>query len=284
MWPPLLRVLVGRKPYYAASGAVETPIALEIPRLVLRESHRKRYREVCAIPESPILPPAFLHVVAMPLHLQLFIAASFPVKVLGLIHVRNTIRLYRRIGLASTLRLRVNFDTMRETDMGQEYDFVTRAESAGELVWEEVSTMFARNPRATPRRQAFERSMHPPQGNVHDRTIDIAKNTGWRYACVSDDYNPIHLAAITARWFGFRQAVSHGMWSMARCLGEAARRLPQGRIQIDCQFKLPVYLPSQAIVRDWPTGEGLDISMATIRGERVHLAMQVRRIGGSDSG
>ena len=278
MLPSLLRVLAARKPYYAPSDVAATPLALEVPRIVLRQSHLQRYREVCAIPESPTLPPAFLHVVAMPLHLQLFSAASFPVKVLGLIHLRNTIRLYRRIGLESPLRLRVDFDTLRVTDAGQEYDFVTRAESAGELVWEEVSTMFARNPQAALRRQAFDRSTHPSQSDVQTRTIDIPKNTGWRYASVSGDYNPIHLTAITAQWFGFKQAVSHGMWSMARCLGEAAARLPEGRIQIDCQFKLPVYLPSQAIVRDWPTGEGHDISMSTLRGDRLHLAIQVRRI------
>jgi len=148
MLPSLLRVLAGRKPYYAASGVVVTPIALEVPRVVLRQSHLQHYREVCVIPQSSTLPPAFLHVVAMPLHLQLFSAASFPVKVLGLIHLRNTIRLYRRIGLESPLRLGVSFDTLRVTDVGQEYDFVTRAESAGEVVWEEVSTMFARNPQS----------------------------------------------------------------------------------------------------------------------------------------
>ena len=74
------------------------------------------------------MPPAYLHVVAMPMHMQLFIARQFPVKVLGLIHLRNTIRVLREVDVAAPLRLRVHFDTMRLTDAGQEYDFTTRYE------------------------------------------------------------------------------------------------------------------------------------------------------------
>ena len=78
--------------------------------------------------------------------------------------------------------------------------------------------------------------------------------------------------------FGFKQAVAHGMWSMGRCLGSAAPQLPAGKIQVDTQFKLPVYLPSQALARTWPVDGGVDISMCTPRGDRLHLAMQVRSI------
>ena len=78
--------------------------------------------------------------------------------------------------------------------------------------------------------------------------------------------------------FGFKQAVAHGMWSLGRCLGAAASHLPAERIQVDTQFKLPVYLPSQALSRTWGVDGGVDIAMCTMRGDRLHLAMQVRRI------
>lgn len=169
---------------------------------------------------------------------------------------------------------------MRVTDAGQEYDFTTRYLHDGQVVWEEISTMFARGNNPTKegsKRPAIERSNHPASG-VSTETLEIAENTGWRYAAVSGDFNPIHLTATTAKWFGFKQAVAHGMWSLGRCLGAAARELPAAGIRIDTQFKLPVYLPSQALVRAWPVDGGLDISMCTPRGDRLHLAMQVRRL------
>lgn len=280
MVPAYARVLLGRKPYIAPAGTSITPIELEARRVKLSPGHLQRYRNVCAAPAGAGLPPAYLHAVAMPMHMQLFVARDFPVKVLGLIHLRNTIRVYRSIDAQAPLRLSVHFDTMRLTDAGQEYDFTTRYERDGELVWEEISTMFARGNTPTKteggKRPSIERSAHPQNG-TDTQTLEVAENTGWRYARVSGDFNPIHLTARTAEMFGFKQAVAHGMWSLGRCLGAAAAHLPAERIQIDTQFKLPVYLPSQALARTWDVDGGAEISMCTMRGDRLHLAMQVRK-------
>jgi acyl dehydratase len=280
MVPAYARVILGSKPYIAPAGQVITPIELEVRRVVLSRSHVAKYRAICGVPPDAPIPPAYLHVVAMPLHMQLFVARDFPVKVLGLIHLRNTIRVLGGIDVGAPLRLRVHFDTMRLTDAGQEYDFRTTYDRDGEVVWEEISTMFARGnapPKEGSKRPSIERSAHPETGTTTS-TLDIAENTGWRYASVSGDFNPIHLTARTAAMFGFKQAVAHGMWSMGRCLGAAAAQLPEGRMQIDAQFKLPVYLPSQALARVWPAADGVDISMCTMRGDRLHPAMQVRRL------
>ena len=281
MLPAFVRVLLGKKPYTAAPDTTIRPIELEARTVKLSASHLQRYREVCGVPSSTSVPPAYLHALAMPMHMQLFIAPDFPVKVLGLIHLRNTIRVLRNIDLSAPLKLSVHFDTLRLTDAGQEYDFTTRYERNGELVWEEVSTMFARGTTPTKaeggKRPSIERSSHPQDG-TQTHTLEIPQNTGWRYARVSGDFNPIHLTAKTAAMFGFKQPVAHGMWSLGRCLGAAAAHLPAEGFQVDTQFKLPVYLPSQALARTWPVTGGVDISMSTMRGDRLHLAMQVRRL------
>ena len=279
MVPAYAKVLLSKKPYVAPAGTRIEPVQLTVKKVRLLSSHLKRYNEICGAPAGGV-PPAYLHVLAMPLHMQLFIAKDFPVKVLGLIHLRNTIRVLGSINLSSPLTLGVFCDTMRLTDFGQEYDFTTRYEQDGRLVWEEVSTMFARGntaPKEGTKRPSIERSAHPQSG-TNTETLDIAENTGWRYAKISGDFNPIHLTARTAAMFGFKQAVAHGMWSLGRCLGSAARQLPSGNMQIDTQFKLPVYLPSQALARTWPVDNGVDISMCTPRGDRLHLAMQVRAL------
>jgi acyl dehydratase len=280
MVPAYARVVFGKKPYIAPPDTVVKPVELEVRRIVISKSHLQRYRETCGVPNGAGLPPAYLHVLAMPLHMQLFIAADFPVKVLGLIHLRNTIRVLKPFDLNAPLRLRVTWNTLRLTDFGQEYDFTTRYDQNGEVVWEEVSTMFARGNAPPPakegaKRGGIDRSNHPATG-VHTETLEIVDGTGWKYARVSGDFNPIHLTARTAKMFGFKQAVAHGMWSLGRCLASASSQLPAGRVQIDTQFKLPVYLPSQALSRTWKVDGGADIAMCTPRGDRLHLAMQVR--------
>jgi acyl dehydratase len=277
MVPAYVRVILSKKPYYAADIANMEPIAVEARSVVISARHVRRYRQACAMAPAETVPVSFPHVLAMPLHMQLFIADAFPAKVLGLIHLRNSIRVLKPVPVGRELQLRAEVDTIRPTDIGQEYDIVTRFRDRGEVIWEEVSTMFARNPNAQGKRERLDRSTHPNDDTVKSVTADIDPKTGWRYAGVSGDFNPIHLTARTAQMFGFKQAVAHGMWSMARCLGEAEGMMPAGKVRIDTQFKLPVYLPSQAIVRVWPSNTGLDISMATPRGDRLHLAMQVHR-------
>jgi hypothetical protein len=280
MTPALARALLGKKPYVAPTDVAIEPVELEARRVVLSGAHLRRYREACAVKTDSQLPPAYLHVVAMPMHMQLFIARQFPVKVLGLIHLRNSIRVLRDVDVKAPLRLRVNFATLRLTEFGQEYDFTTRYDQDGEPVWEEVSTMFARGaapPKEGGKRPSIERSAHPDAG-VNTETLDVATNIGWRYARVSGDFNPIHLTARTAQMFGFKQAVAHGMWSLGRCLAAAAPSMPTSGMQIDTQFKLPVYIPSQALARTWAVQNGVDISMCTPRGDRLHLSMQVRKI------
>ncbi|HEX2492864.1 MAG TPA: MaoC/PaaZ C-terminal domain-containing protein, partial [Steroidobacter sp.] len=245
MGPAFARVLFGKKPYIAPSDVVIEPVRLEARRVMLSGAHLQRYRDVCKVRCGAQLPPTYLHVVAMPMHIQLFIAPQFPVKVLGLIHLRNTIRVLGEVNVKAPLGLSVTFDSMRLTDAGQEYDFVTRYEQDGQIVWEEVSTMLARvaTHKEGGKRPGIERSTHPETG-VATETLEVAENTGWRYARVSGDFNPIHLTARTAKLFGFKQAVAHGMWSLGRCLAAAAPHLPDGKVQIDTQFKLPVYIPS----------------------------------------
>ena len=278
MVPAYARVLLSKKPYIAPAGTVVEPVELEARRVVLSAAHLRRYREVCSVADDAAMPPAYLHLVAMPMHMQLFICRNFPVKVLGLIHLRNTIRVLHPVEQRAPLRLTVHFDTMRLTDFGQEYDFTTRYEQSGTVVWEEVSTMFARGntaPKEGSKRPAIERANAPANG-VSTETLDVRDNTGWRYARVSGDFNPIHLTARTAQMFGFKQAVAHGMWSLGRCLASAAPHLPKGRMQVDTQFKLPVYIPSQALSRTWNSSDIVEIAMCTMRGDRLHLAMQVK--------
>ena len=69
--------------------------------------------------------------------------------------------------------------------------------------------------------------------------------SGWRYAKVSGDYNPIHLSARLARAFGFRHRILQGMYGLASTAatieGEAARPLSM----ISVRFRKPLTLPGR---------------------------------------
>lgn len=274
VWP-YCKVLSSRKPLLAAAGVQPPSLLLRTESVQINGGHLRRYRDICGIADNGILPHAYLHVLAMPLHMRVFTHADFPVKVLGLVHLRNVIRQFQAIKADSRLDLSVSYDSLRETDSGQEYDLVTRCEEAGKLMWEEISTMLAR--RITPgKRPGIERAVRDAARVVDEQTITTAADTGRRYAFVSGDFNPIHLFDRTAQAFQFKQAVAHGMWSLARCIGLAQSTFPEGPIELDAQFKLPIYLPSQFLFRNQRAENGADLSLTTLKGDRLHLVVKAR--------
>jgi MaoC like domain len=274
VWP-YCKVLSSSKPLLAAAGSSPTSILVSADGVHVKAGHLRRYREICGIADNGWLPHAYLHVLAMPLHMRVFTYEHFPVKVLGLVHLRNVIRQLCPIAADSKLDLRVSFDSLRETDSGQEYDIVTRCEVSGQLAWEEISTMLAR--RLTPgKRPNIERAQRDVARVMQERTIATAANTGRRYALVSGDFNPIHLFDRTAQAFQFKQAVAHGMWSLARCIGLAADSFPDAQVEFDAQFKLPIYLPGEFVFRQQRAEGGSDLSLSTPKGERLHLIVRAR--------
>ena len=43
-------------------------------------------------------------------------------------------------------------------------------------------------------------------------------DTGWKYAKLTNDYNPHHLNTFTARLVGYPGPMAHGMWTLSRTL------------------------------------------------------------------
>lgn len=271
------QAVFSRKPLLAPDGALIPDIHVTAQRVRVNAAHVKRYCDVCGIEPGDHLPAAYLHVLAMPLHMRLFTHPQFPARVMGLVHLRNVIRQWRPIAVSGEIELQVRYNSLRETDSGQEYDVMTTAFVDDKTVWEEVSTMLARRQIAG-KRPVIERANRDEARLLCERTVAAAANTGRRYALVSGDYNPIHLFDRTAQWYSFKQAVAHGMWSLSRCVGLGQPYLPAYPSQIDAQFKLPIYLPGDFVFRAQREEAGIELSLTTVKGDRLHLSVQARSI------
>ncbi|MER5988504.1 MaoC/PaaZ C-terminal domain-containing protein [Streptomyces sp. NPDC001787] len=90
---------------------------------------------------------------------------------------------------------------------------------------------------------------------------------GRRYGAASGDRNPIHLYPLTARLFGFPRAIAHGMWTVARCLAEAAE--PELIRHVRADFRAPVLLP--ATVTYAADAAGGSFELRDGGGGRLHL-------------
>jgi acyl dehydratase len=112
-------------------------------------------------------------------------------------------------------------------------------------------------------RSAPEATQRPPADETF--TIEAPSDIGRRYGPLAGDVNPIHLWPLTAKLFGFKRAIAHGMWTLAR----SASVLPlDGSRTLEVQFKLPVLLPAKLRLER----RGTDFVVLDEAGQKPHLA------------
>ncbi|HKN95928.1 MAG TPA: MaoC/PaaZ C-terminal domain-containing protein [Pseudonocardiaceae bacterium] len=234
--------------------------------VVVDRANLAAYDRVCGFRLSDELPATYPHVLVFGLQVALMTSADFPFGMIGLVHVANRISQTRPLRADEPLVLRTRAENLRPHERGTQFDLVSEVLADGEPVWSETSTYLrrAKQAAARPTEHADEPPAHP------DAVWQVPADAGRRYADVSGDRNPIHLHPLTARLFGFRRAIAHGMWSMARCLAFFEGSLPAA-YTVDVRFKLPILLPATVTL----TVTGDEFTLADRRTGRPHVTGRI---------
>jgi acyl dehydratase len=240
-----------------------------------------RYRRVCGDRDSGQLPITYPHVMATPLHLAILACEAFPVSLLGVVHIRNRIVQHRALRVDDAGQIHARLEGHRETARGQELDLQTQVRVDGQTVWSETSTFLARRPgrsKMVAREQPGLPSLEiPPRQDVATSTFIVAPGVGRQYARVSGDFNPIHIADVAARFFGFKRAIAHGMWSLARCAAEIGGAAFSRPCTLDVAFKRPIAFCARIVLESWMADQRVGFSLRDSRAERGHLLGSVVR-------
>jgi acyl dehydratase len=275
VWASYPKVLLGRKGKHVRDGDSVPRIEAHLTRVRIDSGHLEQYRAVCGAPAGEALPPAYPHVLAMPLHIAMLTSDAFPVQLLGLVHVGNLIEQHRPVLPEEIGELHAVLEGHRETERGQEFDMRTEVIAKdGTPVWREVCTFLARRRRKKGEgRPATEsRAADEPPASVCSTSFRADASIGRRYGWVSGDVNPIHLADLSARIFGFERAIAHGMWSLARCAAELGPSAFARPCVFDVQFKMPIFLPAWVMLQSWQTASGgTGFALRDAQGEKPHL-------------
>ncbi|HEU4515567.1 MAG TPA: MaoC/PaaZ C-terminal domain-containing protein [Nocardioidaceae bacterium] len=218
----------------------------DLPRITLTRhdvpvdrAHVAAYSEICGFPLRENVPLTYLHMLAFPLHMTIMTDSAFPFPAIGTVHLENSITQHRPVTASESLQVTARPQALRSHPKGKAFDIVTEVHSAGELVWEEISTFLRRGRSDGEAADTGMQLEEVPSSGIEWR---LAGDLGRRYASVSGDHNPIHLYGVTAKAFGFPRQIAHGMWSKARCVAMLEPRLPDA-VRVDVAFKKPVLLP-----------------------------------------
>ena len=265
--PPSLTTLYGKAVLAGVlPGGDELPEqVLVLPEVEVDREHLVEYDRVCGFRLSDRLPATYLHIFSFPLAMTLMTERSFPFSVIGMVHIENRIEQSRPLEVTDRPRLRVWAEDLRPHPRGRQFDVVSEAELDGEKVWTERTTYLRRGKGGGGEK---EKSAEPPR--EVSSTFEVPGDTGRRYAAVSGDRNPIHMAGPAAKLFGMPGVVAHGMWMKARCLAAFEGRLPD-RLAAEARFTAPLRLPAKARLAEEAAGEGSRFALWSEASEKPHV-------------
>jgi acyl dehydratase len=257
-----------------AEGVTELPpLRLVRPNVALDPEQIGRYARVCGfIPEQGV-PVTFPHVMAFPLHLMLLTDPAFPWSAMGLVHVSNSVRLRRTLHSGQALRIEVESGALMAHDKGQAFTLHTRIYRGGEAVWDADSVYLKRGVAghaSAPVAPAAAETTPPVL--LREARWQLPAQLGRDYAKASGDFNPIHLHALSAKAFGFRRAIAHGMWTLGRALATLQPSKQLGAAHLHGDFKSPIFLPAETTL--WTAASSAterDFEVRDLKGERQHL-------------
>ena len=234
----------GKLPWVGGGGGEVPDQALTRSDVAVDPDRLAAYVRVCGFDLSDTLPPTYPHMLAFPMHLALITDGRFPLAAMGLVHVANAITVHRPISAAERLSLRVWATPLAPHPRGRQFSVRTEVRAGDELVWEESSTNLSRGkPMADgPSPQLPAAELPSSEDLPATATWRCPGDLGRRYGSVSGDLNPIHVHSLSARLFGFRGAIAHGMWTKARCLAALGPRLPRA-YTVQVAFRKPILLP-----------------------------------------
>ena len=258
-------------------GEIPEGLDLELAGVRAKPAEVAAYAKVCGFALRDTLPPTYPHMLAFPLHMAVMSDGRFPFGAVGLVHVENSIKQHRPIGLDEEMTISVRPTPLQPHPKGKTFSLRTEVLVDGKVVWESVSTMLRRGKGDEKAKQEKGFDSLPADAPA-SAEWKLGGDLGRRYAGVSGDRNPIHMHSLTAKPLGFPSAIAHGMWTKARALAQLESRLPDS-FEVDVRFRKPVLLPARVEFASRDEGEEILFSVRDAKKGTPHLDGIVKPLG-----
>lgn len=211
----------------------------------------QEYLGVLGMAESTTLPVLYPHVMAGAMHMHMLTHKAFPIKLLGALHLKNSIKQHQAIPVDADFDLESQMKGFRLVEKGVEFDFDTQLVSNGQTLWEETTTYFMAGRFGGKENPSSEKSfdLAAIENGQAESEWFIPADRGKVYAKITGDYNPIHTSKHLAKLFGFKRDIAHGFGVLAQAIEQTFKSAIFENAQVDVIFKGPVFLESDVRVQ-----------------------------------
>ena len=259
-------------------GAVTALPALTYvrPRVVLDAEHVGRYASLCGFVPAQGVPLTYPQLLTFPLVMQFIGSADCPWPAMGTVHLANAIEQQALLRAGEAVRVEMSTGRLLAHEKGQAFSLELRILRDGQAVWQGTQTLLRIGVQQVSG-EPYSSRLGNDQPLSRQADIAVAGNIGRRYGRISGDMNPIHMSALSARLFGFRRAIAHGLWTQARALAALLPALPVDQAAVAVEFKSPLFLPAQASLWTTRSAGRAWFEVRDAKGQRPHLRGELSR-------
>ena len=208
------------------------------------------YAKVCGYQPEHGVPLLYPQMLTFPLAMAYFASSYCPWPAMGTVHLANRVQQHAPLHVGDALRAEMRPGLLLAHEKGQVFTLEFQIWKDQDLVWEATQTLLRLGVH-NPSGPIYLSALHNAQPLSVQTNFMADAGIGRRYGRVSGDLNPIHLSALSAKLFGFRRAIAHGMWTQARALAAMLPRQALAQADVQVEFKTPLYLPARATL--WST-------------------------------
>lgn len=211
--------------------------------------HYNKYCKLVGWENTEQMHPFYWQVRGLSLQLRLLSHGKSPFKLLGLVHLQNRVEEYVECRTDIPCELVARFGTVYQHRRGLAVEVTVTGNQRGQRVYSATGTYLMQTALKPGPLPAYESAIAGP-GETSPKTAELAFSAAMvrRYAKVSGDVNPIHLSTLTARLFGFKRVIVHGMYSGARAVSELEKQQVLNDKAVQLAFKRPMFVPAKAVL------------------------------------
>lgn len=252
-----------------------SPVCWVRPEVRLSKTEVDAYAKVCGFSAGHGVPLLYPQMLTFPLAMAYFASVYCPWPAMGTVHLANRVRQYAALNLGDVLRVELRPGDLQVHEKGQIFKLEFQIFRDAELVWEATQTLLRMGVQR-PAGEAYVSALHSEQALSLQTLWSAQANIGRRYGRISGDMNPIHLTALSARVFGFRRAIAHGLWTKARALSALLPQVPLAQADVLTEFKTPLFLPATASLwstraLEGPMAHNALFDVRNAKGDKPHL-------------
>lgn len=230
----------------------------------------KKYNAFFDIQSS--FPASYLFIISMRSQLAVMNDKSFPIAVMGLIHLGNSFEVKSKIDSSIPFKLETTV-TIPTKEEGSLFPVVkTNFYQNNKLVAIGEGNFIAKRKRKTDKK-AEEEVVPEPEKRMpfYTQELNFPKNIAWQYAGISGDYNPIHISSTFAKKFGFKSSIAHGWCSASRVFAIIEKQTNKELNKLTVNFKTPIPLPDKVKVELYNNSDGSTAFKVTNKNDEMCL-------------